>query len=229
MSIKFENLKQDFIRLIKNDNLFHAYVFFGESLESIFDFSKMLANFLETGKYEKSGNFLNDFISISPNEYGNIGIDEVRQIQGFLYQSPVISKKRVVVIYGAEALTAEAQGGILKIIEEPPKDSLVILIASQESALLDTLRSRAHKVYFHLEKTRNNAEKKIAPKDAELKDGIEDVDEFFKKILVDLRKNLSQNSDIVKEVLKRLALIKQYNLNNKLQIKLLNYYLKNKK
>jgi len=215
----FENLEKDFINLIGRHNLFHAYLFFGEQTREIFEFAEKLANFLESGEFKKNDKFLNDLVVIKENENGNIGIDEIRNMQKFLYQSLIVSKKRTAIIYNAGALTDEAQSGILKIIEEPPKNSLIILVINRENLLLETLRSRMGKIYF-------SGEKIISKKGEEI--DADETDIFFRKTIVDLSKNLSQNSDILKEILKRLSLMKQYNLNNKLQLRLLNLYLKSK-
>ncbi len=190
-------------------------------MDNIFDFSRTLAGFLETGEFKATDRFLNDLAIIKPNEHNNIGIDEVREMQNFLYQSPVASKRRMVIVYDAGALTDEAQSGILKIIEEPPQKSLIILIATGEDVILKTLKSRMHKIYF----SGPGADLKKADKKSGRLIDKDDVDAFIKKTLVDLNKDLRQNSGTIKEVLSRLALMKQYNLNNRLQLKLLNYYL----
>ena len=217
----YKKLTKDFKELSESDVLFHAYLFFGESTDNIFDFSRTLAGFLETGEFKAVGRFLNDLVIIKPNEHNNIGIDEVREMQNFLYQSPVASKRRMVIIYNAGALTDEAQSGILKIIEEPPKKSLIILIATGEDVVLETLKSRMHKIYF----SEQGVDFKKADKKSNKLINKDDVDVFIKKTLVDLTKNLRQNSGTIKEVLRRLAMMKQFNLNNRLQLRLLNYYL----
>jgi len=220
-----KKIQEDFINLINGKKLFHAYLFFGEQTNEIFEFAEKLANFLEWGEFKKSEKFLNDLIIIKQNENGNIGIDEIRNMQKFLYQSPNVSKKRTAIINNADALTDEAQSGILKIIEEPPKDSLIILVINRENLLLETLRSRMGKIYFSESKVSGEKPAKPVADDGV----IDETDAFFRKTIIDLSKNLSQNSGILKEVLKRLSLMKQFNLNNKLQLKLLNLYLKNKK
>lgn len=221
--VDIKNLTKDFKKLVGDGNLFHAYLFFGEETDKIFGFAKELANFLETREFKETGHFLNDFLAISPNEFNNIGIDEIRELQNFLYQTPVISRRRVAVINGADLLTDDSEGAILKIIEEPPKKSLVILVARQEDSLLPTIRSRVHKIYFPAEpdffKTRDEIGDELTK---------ENLDRIFKNSLIDFSVDLRQNFEAAKEVLSRLALIKSYNLNNRLQLRLLNFYFKKK-
>lgn len=220
-----KKIEEDFIRLVNGEKLFHAYLFFGENQDEIFEFSRKLAYFFENNEFKKPDNFLNNFLAIKPNENGNIGIDEIRALQDFLYLSAIgKTKNRIAVIYGAENLTNEAQSAILKIIEEPPQKSLIILIARQQDNLLPTLVSRTHRIYFPAVRWSAGAELDGKNKNKPITNN-EDVDVFFNSVIIDLGKNLRQNFKTAKEILDRLALIRQYNLNVKLQLRLLNFYL----
>ena len=214
----FENIKNDLERLIENGLLFHAYLFFGEDEEEILNFSNKLANFLENDIFEEPNRFLNDFLTIKKNENGNIGIDEVRGLQKFLYDKPVASKKRTAIVFGAENMTDEAQSAILKLIEEPPQRALVVLISRNDDLLLPTIISRVHRIYFsqaQIVKKRKNAAR--TGRDTEI-----DAEEELENEIIKLKKNLINNSGIIGEMLNRLKLIRQFNLNKKLQLRYIN-------
>lgn len=66
----------------------------------------------------------------------------------FLERSPLVSDKKVVVVEEMEELTEEAQSAILKTLEEPRADSLIVMIARDESVVLPTILSRAQVVRF---------------------------------------------------------------------------------
>jgi DNA polymerase III subunit delta' len=73
-----------------------------------------------------------------------ISIEDVRELQKFM-QLKTIGKSRIrraVIIEQAEHLTTEAQNALLKLLEEPPADTIIILTASHVRALLPTIRSR---------------------------------------------------------------------------------------
>ena len=72
----------------------------------------------------------------------------MREIKNFLWQKPANSGKRLAVINDADNLTPEAQNAILKITEEPPEHSVLILIVNQPDNLLPALLSRLQKIYF---------------------------------------------------------------------------------
>lgn len=76
-------------------------------------------------------------------------IDAVRKIEEFLYLSPNEGKRKVVVIDDAETMNSSAANAFLKTLEEPPPDSLIILVSSNPDALPDTIRSRCTNIRFH--------------------------------------------------------------------------------
>ena len=198
-------IKNDFEALIKKGQLFHAYVFFGEDEEAIVDFSRRLARALEHGSFGSEGKFLNDFLHVVPFEKESIGIDEVRAVQKFLYQKPIASPKRTVVICPADVITDEGQGALLKMVEEPPKDALIILVAHSMDSMMQTIRSRVHEVYFPA---------------VDQKGG----EDFFSETLGALRRHLEKNSALAHEIIRRKMAMDRYNLNKPLQMRLLEGY-----
>lgn len=89
-----------------------------------------------------------DLVMVTP-EGSSLGIDQVRLLQQTLSLSPARSDSvRVVVIDEAENLTLEAQNALLKLIEEPPPATTLILIVTNLEALLPTVRSRSQSLYF---------------------------------------------------------------------------------
>ena len=75
--------------------------------------------------------------------YGEILVDDVRAVPLFLRKTAAEGGWRVVVIDEAETLNRNAQNALLKILEEPPPRTLLILIAQSAGALIPTIRSRA--------------------------------------------------------------------------------------
>lgn len=222
MNKSFEKIVDDFIALAKNNSLSHAYFFYGKDFESMSQFSLNFASFLEEGNFDNAKNFLSDLLVIEQNEKGNIGIDEAKKISNFLYQKPVRSLKKMAVILNGDALTEEAQSALLKIIEEPPKDSLIFIIANDKQSVLSTITSRMQTIFFpsNLAKTAKNI--------PAIEVDEENFDDFFNRSLVDLKKDLRHNSSKVKKLLETLAAVRKYNTNQKLQIKFLKAYFKDK-
>lgn len=149
MLIGHDNLIKIFKKLADNDKLSHAYLFFGEAQIGRFLFALSLAHYLEIKKFENKQNTSpKETLIIAAGENETIGIDAAKSAINFLTKKPVFSKKRTVIIRDAENLTLHAQNAILKIIEEPPQEALIILIAENNDLLLPALISRLQKIYF---------------------------------------------------------------------------------
>ena len=72
----------------------------------------------------------------------SLGIDEVRRLRRSLSLRPLHKTHKTAVILEAEKLTIEGQNALLKILEEPPADAAIILVARDQDLLLPTVISR---------------------------------------------------------------------------------------
>jgi DNA polymerase-3 subunit delta' len=80
----------------------------------------------------------------------DISVAQIREVETAAALSPYEGRTRVVIIDPAELLTMHAQNAFLKTLEEPPPRLLMVLIAADESRLLETVRSRCARVAFRL-------------------------------------------------------------------------------
>lgn len=72
----------------------------------------------------------------------SIGIDEIKNLHKKIFLKPINSEVKAVVIDDAEMLTTEAQNALLKVLEEPPSYTIIILGAANSDSLLPTILSR---------------------------------------------------------------------------------------
>lgn len=79
----------------------------------------------------------------------NISIDDVAELRHFLQSRPFVHKNKIAIVDGADLLSAGAMNSLLKTLEEPRGDVHIFLIVESEDALLETIRSRCHTIYFH--------------------------------------------------------------------------------
>jgi hypothetical protein len=77
-------------------------------------------------------------------EKSSITIEQIRELIHFfrLKVPGSATIKRTAVIEDADAMGTEAQNALLKLLEEPPADSVLILTSSRPQSLLPTIRSR---------------------------------------------------------------------------------------
>lgn len=71
-----------------------------------------------------------------------IVIDDVRELSEFLSLTPAEGGWRVAVIDGAEDMNRNAENALLKSLEEPPKNTLILLVSAAPGRLLPTIHSR---------------------------------------------------------------------------------------
>jgi DNA polymerase-3 subunit delta' len=76
-------------------------------------------------------------------------VDDAREVSAFLHLTPAEGGWRVVVIDGAEAMNRSAANAILKIVEEPPRQAVILLVSHAPGRLLPTIRSRCRRLALH--------------------------------------------------------------------------------
>ncbi len=88
-----------------------------------------------------------DFLALEPVEEGKtIPIDTVRQAAAFLGLTSQYGGHQILLVNPAEALNRNSANSLLKTLEEPTRDSVILLLSSQPSRLLPTIRSRCQKI-----------------------------------------------------------------------------------
>ncbi len=71
-----------------------------------------------------------------------LGIDTVREIVREIDLLPFEADRKVYIVEDADALTDEAANGLLKTLEEPPSYATIVLLATEDRRLPETIRSR---------------------------------------------------------------------------------------
>lgn len=77
-----------------------------------------------------------------PPEKRIINIDQVRQLVVAMTKTAQLSRYKVVIIDPAEAMNIAAANALLKTLEEPTPNTLLVLLSAQPAMLLPTIRSR---------------------------------------------------------------------------------------
>jgi DNA polymerase-3 subunit delta' len=75
-------------------------------------------------------------------------VEQVRDAIRSASRKPVAGPRRVIIVDGADRMNPNSQNAFLKMLEEPPASTTIILLAPSPEALLDTVRSRCREVTF---------------------------------------------------------------------------------
>jgi DNA polymerase-3 subunit delta' len=147
---------------LRNNRVSHAYIFsgpdgVGKRLAAI-NFAKAVnCDDLKDGSScdrcvscKKIDSVLHpDVFTLRPKEEGGaIKIEDVRSLIRDVYLKPFQARKKVYIIEGAEYMKHEAANALLKTLEEPPSDSVIILLSENTKSLFHTIVSRCQVVKF---------------------------------------------------------------------------------
>lgn len=80
--------------------------------------------------------------------FKNISIEDVRKLQSYCSLSIADGGKRIIIIDTADDLNKSSSNALLKLLEEPPKNTIFLLISHQPNLLLPTIKSRCQKLSF---------------------------------------------------------------------------------
>jgi DNA polymerase III subunit delta' len=90
-----------------------------------------------------------DYLLVSPEEEGKaIGIEAVRELARFQALKSQYGRQRVIQLQPADALNPNSANALLKTLEEPAGDTILLLTTNRPMALLPTIRSRCQQVVF---------------------------------------------------------------------------------
>ena len=163
--MSFENIvgntkiKQELKNVANSNAVSHSYLFVGEEGIGKKQIAREFAKMILCLSQEKENcnqcdsciKFISnnnpDFIEIS--EDGNsIKIAQIRELQEKIYQKPIVSSKKVVIIDNSEKMTEEAQNSLLKTLEEPPSYVIFILATTEPHKIPATILSRCQRFDF---------------------------------------------------------------------------------
>ena len=143
-----EKIKQELTETMENQTISHSYMFVGKSGIGKRLFAREFAKGL-LGDFNKDILNYEDYKEIGPLEGKKIiSVDQIREIIKEANELPTESEKRVFVIDEADKMNSEAQNSILKTLEEPPEYVVIILIVTNESKMLETIKSRCNIIKF---------------------------------------------------------------------------------
>lgn len=146
---------------LKTSSLAGAYLFIGQEAIGKYSVAKNLAKAINCLKKKDDSCDIcasclkidkrqhPDIHFIEPLDSDTIKIEYIRQLKKDIVLRPYEGAKKLFIINDAHRLTAEAANALLKILEEPPRDSLIILISSRPTLLFKTIISRCKILRFY--------------------------------------------------------------------------------
>lgn len=221
----------------KNGKLAHGYLFYNGTNDEMKDTALKFAEFLKTDKF--------DIFSVIPKEgKEETSIDQIKEIKKHLSLSPYNSSYKFVIIDKAETMNSEASNALLKTLEEPLGNTILILITLNQDLLPKTILSRLQGIRFKSISLNNIAKEFINEEHINLlKKPLNDIFKYIEKItksedknidevfailnswlfwfrekLVNEENKIKDNLNIIKEIQKTKNLISNTNVNQRLAL-----------
>ncbi len=146
----------------RNNRLPHALLFSGIDGIGKKEFAQHFSNYLLCHSPDENGacghcrschfiqaNSHPDMMWVEPEEGAQlIKIDQIREIVNFVNGTAMLNGYRVIIINPASAMNMNAANALLKTLEEPTANTLLILICNQSLRLPATISSRCQKIIF---------------------------------------------------------------------------------
>ena len=154
-----EGLIRRLNELVASGGISHAYIIEGDSWLDKTSFAETFAKgiFCPKGLGENCGDCgmcdkidhgnCEDLVYVRPEASGNVKDENIETMQEVIKTRP-FGKRHVVIIENADHMTLRAQNRLLKTLEEPPGDTVIILLSENIENLTPTVRSRC--VRFHI-------------------------------------------------------------------------------
>ena len=138
---------------VAKDRVAHAYLIVHPDDENLINYLKIFAkDIVKASSVDKERaeslieNGFHPDVKIYPAKKDVVLTEDVADLINESYIKPIESGKKVFIINRAETMNASAQNKLLKTLEEPPKNAVIILGATSEYPLLATVKSRVRKL-----------------------------------------------------------------------------------
>tara|TARA_A100000164_G_scaffold344779_1_gene344114 strand:- start:109 stop:1254 length:1146 start_codon:yes stop_codon:yes gene_type:complete len=108
------------------------------------DYRSSWNDFLQNDPYGSTQDWIH--MLEAGNKQGMIGVKEVTIIHHKMYLKAHNAGNKVMILFGAHKLSEKASNKLLKLLEEPPKNSFFLLVCEQTESILPTLVSRCQEI-----------------------------------------------------------------------------------
>lgn len=145
-------LREEIDHLIETNQLSHAYLFEGDNMfemktTAVYFAEQILCQSDEICKTKVQTHNHPDYIYIQTDET-TIKKHHIEELLRKMNQKSVESEYKVYIIEAFDKLTVQGENSILKFLEEPPPNTIALLLTTKKDQILPTIHSRCQLVHF---------------------------------------------------------------------------------
>ncbi len=161
-----EEQKRELAEALNEHRLHHAWIFSGprgigkarlatvfaasllaKTQVSEFDFQGKVSHLIQSGAHPDL-RIIQRPVDDKGKRKAEIPVDSIRKAVHFFDLKPAMGGWRIAIVDAVDELNRNSANALLKTLEEPPENALIILIHHGETPLLPTLRSRCRRLSF---------------------------------------------------------------------------------
>ena len=159
------NIEEFMINSINTNKLHHAYLLSGIKGLGKATFSYRCAKYILSDSLDNNMNISNsekvskliesdshpDFMVLKKdieNDKSLIEIDQVRDCINFFNHTPILGGYKICIIDSLDEMNINSTNALLKILEEPPRNSLFFIVSHNRDSILPTIKSRCINLQF---------------------------------------------------------------------------------
>lgn len=138
-------------QMCKTDELGHAYLLVGPASSAKMQVAEVIAHHAVGSLdefLEGRASLHPDIHTVAPAGAASYLVEQIRDLIGDVQLSPIRSPRKAYILTDAQALNPSSANAFLKNLEEPPVDTVFILLASSAEAVLPTIASRCQVMRF---------------------------------------------------------------------------------
>ena len=152
LSKSYEIIQRD----VQNNALAHSYMIISEDKETLHNYMKVISEVIYCETHNACGK-CNNCIKIESNNHANITtlsseesikVDDIKSLVMHTYMSALESGVKLYLINDGEKMNEASQNKLLKTLEEPSRNVVIIIGTTNENSMLQTIRSRCKKIHL---------------------------------------------------------------------------------
>lgn len=199
-----EKSKKSLINSINNNQVSHCYIFEGPKGMGKYDLALVFAQALLCKNKEnipcnecpaciKVNSENHPDLHILNNDEKTIKREDIDELINSIYKKPYEADRKIYIIKEAQEMTTQAANTFLKTLEEPPKDSVIILLTTNSNLLLPTIISRCQ--HIKLENVSKEVIKSYLTDNYDISEDVADLAAFYSKGILNKAVNISLGKD----------------------------------
>ncbi|WP_312699552.1 DNA polymerase III subunit delta' [Sedimentibacter sp.] len=199
-----DEIKKSLINSINNNQISHCYIFEGPKGMGKYDLALVFAQaLLCKNKDDAPCNKCSDCLKVNSANHPDLHVintdettikrEEIDELISSVYKKPYEADRKIYIIKEAQEMTTQAANTFLKTLEEPPENSVMILLTSNSNLLLPTIVSRCQHIKF------KNVSKEIIKShlmnEYDVSDEAAEIAAFYSKGILNKAINISSGKD----------------------------------